>query len=157
MLALAAREEGWQRELFLFDSFQGHPKIASSGAPDGDLVKEFAGTLVASVNDVQCALKAVDAYDPSRVHIIPGWFQDTLRTIPIPAIALLHLDGDWYDSTRFCLETYYDRVVSSGIIQIDDYYYELMHGCRKATDEFLARRSGYSLSQVECALVIQKD
>lgn len=156
MLAVAARKNAWQRQLYLFESFMGHPDTASAEAPDADLVEKYAGTLVASINDVKCALQAVDAYSPNHVHITPGWFQDTLNTIDIPQIAVLHLDGDWYDSTKCCLEAYYDRVVPGGFVQIDDYNYELMHGCKKATEEFFAQRTNYTREYIECALVIRK-
>ena len=54
------------------------------------------------------------------------------------AIAVLHLDGDWYDSVKVCLEHFYDRVSPGGIIQIDDYGH--WQGARKAVDEFMATR-----------------
>ena len=34
---------------------------------------------------------------------------------------LLHLDSDWYESIRVCLENLWDRVSPSGIVQIDDH------------------------------------
>ena len=69
-----------------------------------------------------------------------GWFQ---KTIPqsakeIGALAVLRLDGDWYESTKICLEYLYDLVSENGSIIIDDYYH--WEGCRKAVDEFLASR-----------------
>lgn len=44
----------------------------------------------------------------------------------------------WYESVRACLESLYDKVVSGGIIQFDDYGY--WKGARKAIEEFLAKR-----------------
>jgi hypothetical protein len=54
-------------------------------------------------------------------------------------VSLLHLDGDWYDSTRSVLENLYDQVSSDGFVQIDDYGF--WEGCRKAVDEFEKERS----------------
>jgi O-methyltransferase len=51
---------------------------------------------------------------------------------------LLHIDGDWYESVKVCLDALYDRVVPGGIIQFDDYGY--WKGARKAVDEFMAKR-----------------
>lgn len=68
-----------------------------------------------------------------------GWFQDTIPKCDIDAIALLRIDGDWYDSTKTCLEGLYDRVVSSGIVIIDDF--GRFSGCRKAVVEFFESRN----------------
>jgi hypothetical protein len=80
-------------------------------------------------------------YDPRRLHIHEGWFQERVPSAAsdIREIALLHLDGDWYDSTRVCLEYLYPNVISGGVIVINDYgAYE---GCRRAVDEFRERLS----------------
>ena len=50
---------------------------------------------------------------------------------------ILHLDGDWYESIRFPLETLYPLVSPGGWIVIDDY--GAVHGAARATDEFRAR------------------
>ena len=79
-------------------------------------------------------------YDPKFSHYHKGWFQDTLpKDAPsMGEIALLRLDGDWYASTKICLEFLYDKVIKGGFVIIDDYgTYE---GCRKAVDEFRQAR-----------------
>lgn len=79
-------------------------------------------------------------YPESNVTFHKGWFQDTAfdAAAIIGPIALLRLDGDWYESTKICLEAFYDNVVKGGIVIIDDYLY--YDGCRKAVDEFLESR-----------------
>ena len=47
---------------------------------------------------------------------------------------MLRLDGDWYESTKICLEKLYDKVVVGGVIIIDDYGHWV--GAKNATDEF---------------------
>jgi hypothetical protein len=76
---------------------------------------------------------------------VKGLFQDTLPSSNIGPIALLHIDGDWYESVRVCLEELYGQVSPGGIIQFDDYGY--WQGARKAVDEFLAKRGAASLLQ----------
>lgn len=77
-------------------------------------------------------------YGHEQVFTYKGWFQDTLPTADTGPIAILRLDGDWYASTKECLDHLYDRVVPGGFIVLDDYgCYE---GCRRAVDEFLAAR-----------------
>ena len=75
-----------------------------------------------------------------NVIIVKGWFQDTLilNQIRIGPIALLRIDGDWYESTKVCLECLFDNVANGGYVIIDDYGF--FPGCRKAVDEFLASR-----------------
>ena len=51
--------------------------------------------------------------------------------------ALLRLDGDWYESTKICLEMLFPQTSSGGIVVIDDY--GRWPGCRHAVDEFLSR------------------
>jgi hypothetical protein len=49
-------------------------------------------------------------------------------------IAILRLDTDWYESSKYELEQMYDNVVTGGIIIFDDYYH--WDGQRRATDDF---------------------
>jgi len=64
-----------------------------------------------------------------------GWFHKTFPKTNIEAIALLHVDADFYDSVRLTLETWGPHVSNGGYIQIDDY--SSFTGCRKAVDEYL--------------------
>jgi O-methyltransferase len=154
ILAYVAKQEGWKRDLYLFDSFQGHPISTSPGAPDRDEVAKWAGKLVASEEDVKAALRSVESYVPEHVNIVPGWFQESLSKVNIPQIALLHLDADWYDSILVCLQALYDKVVPGGYLQIDDYYF--YDGCRLAVDQFLSNREPPFMAQVGAALVLHK-
>ena len=55
----------------------------------------------------------------------------------LPAsIAILRLDTDWYESSKYELEQLYSRVVKGGVVIFDDYYH--WDGQRRATDEFFA-------------------
>ena len=51
---------------------------------------------------------------------------------------MLRLDGDWYESTRTCIEALYDQVVEDGFVVVDDY--GAFPGCKTAIDEFFANR-----------------
>ena len=53
--------------------------------------------------------------------LVRGWFKDTLPTLDVDGIAVLRLDGDLYDSTLGSLEALFPRVVSGGLVIIDDY------------------------------------
>ena len=82
--------------------------------------------------------------DPSRLHFYRGWFQDTFPKARIGKIALLHIDADFYDSVKLCLERWFPHVSSGGIIQFDDYDSYL--GCRTAVDQFLSAHPELTLS-----------
>jgi len=72
--------------------------------------------------------------EAKNIHLVRGLFQDTLR-IDEP-VALAHIDGDWYESVRTCLERIAPRLVPGGALVIDDY--DAWSGCRKAVDEYFA-------------------
>ena len=52
-------------------------------------------------------------------------------------IALLHLDLDIYEPTRFVLETLYENISKNGIILLDDYQH--IKGATLAVNEFLKK------------------
>lgn len=155
LMALANLEQGAaRRDIHLFDSFTDicEPDQAVDGERAVREVKAWgkgggtagklapvagfydsmggAGTLAGNKD----LLEKTVGYPAERIHYHVGWFQDTLPKTEIPEIAILRLDGDWYASTKVCLEHLYAKVVPGGFVIIDDYgAYE---GCRKAVDEF---------------------
>jgi hypothetical protein len=80
-------------------------------------------------------------YPENNLHYVVGDVMETLKdktTIP-EKIAILRLDTDWYESSKYELEQMYDNVVTGGLIIFDDYYY--WDGQRRATDEFFLSRN----------------
>lgn len=69
-----------------------------------------------------------------RVHLHKGLFEDTLD--PTWPISLAHIDCDWYEPVRMCLERITPHLSVGGILVLDDYFD--YGGATKATDEFLA-------------------
>jgi O-methyltransferase len=123
-----------ERDVWAFDSFRGLPE---PGELDGDESRAFAGDCVGSVEKV---VQAVERYGTrERLHIREGWFEDTFpEAAPaIDQIAVLHVDGDWYESVRLTLETFYPKVVPGGFVIIDDY--GTWPGAMRATDEYRGR------------------
>jgi hypothetical protein len=79
-------------------------------------------------------------YPKNKLHYVVGDVMETLKdktTIP-EKIAILRLDTDWYESSKYELEQLYDNVVVGGVIIFDDYYH--WDGQRRATDEFFESR-----------------
>ena len=132
--ALAALASSVEREIWLFDSFQGMP-APTGDDPDRTEASRHTGRFSVTPEHV---LDFYAAWGLSqRVRIVPGWFTDTLPCPGVPPIALLHVDADWYDGTKRALEAFYPLVEPGGTIQIDDYGH--WKGCCKATDAFLLR------------------
>jgi O-methyltransferase len=80
-------------------------------------------------------------YQIDKLFFIEGDVMDTLskpENLP-EKIAILRLDTDWYESSKYELEQLYDRVVTGGVIIFDDYYH--WDGQRRATDEFFKNRN----------------
>jgi O-methyltransferase len=131
------------REVWAFDSFEGLPE---AGPRDPDHAHDWVGELVASEEKVREAFSRFAS--PTRLHVVKGWFEDTFpkAAAGIDRVALLHADGDWYDSVRLTLETFEPRVSLGGFVVIDDY--GAWEGARAATHEYLAAR-GIDASLVE--------
>lgn len=76
-----------------------------------------------------------------NVQLVAGLFEDTIH--PVDAIALGHIDGDWYESVKVCLERMWPALSPGGVLVIDDYY--AWSGCRTAVNEWLLTRSDVRL------------
>ncbi len=123
------------RHFWLFDSFQGLPKPTAN---DGALLTD---------NHIQGLFKGNPEYikrlflqlriPSEHLHIIPGWFQQTIPEVRNRKIALLHIDADLYDSIFNVLEQLYDTIVPRGFCVCDDYSWS---GGKKAIDTFLEKR-----------------
>jgi hypothetical protein len=134
--ALMSHQSGGRRDVVLFDSFEGLPRPGErDGATAAANYRE--GWCLGSEEDVRDIFRRLGVHT-DRVQIVKGWFQQTFPVTDVPPIAMLHIDADWYDSVKICLETHFDHVVPGGYIVLDDY--GRWEGCTHATDEFLAAR-----------------
>ena len=136
LMALTLRRLNARRKLWLFDTFEGLPAPTSQD-PDFELADLFTGSCVGTVEEVRGLFQRLQVAED--VAFVKGLFQETLPITPIDNIAVLHIDGDWYESVKTCLDALYDKVVPGGVVQFDDYGY--WAGARKAVDEFLAARA----------------
>lgn len=125
------------RDIWLFDSFEGLPEPTPEDGSKA-LTEYHEGKCLGSVDTVKEILNQLHIPE-NRVHIVKGWFEETFPSVKINEVALLHIDADWYESVKLCLEKFYDSVPPGGFIVLDDYGH--WEGCRRATDEFLKQRS----------------
>lgn len=128
------------RTTWLFDSWEGCPPPGPWDI-DRDGLSAETGQFAGSLARAQHLAYDVLSLPADRMRFVQGWFADTLpkTRAKIGEIALLHIDADWYESVKECLELLYDQVVPGGIVVVDDYGYWL--GCRRAVDEWRAGRA----------------
>jgi O-methyltransferase len=133
--------------LWLFDSFEGLPPPGeldyeeSVTCETGDHIRPLdEGSCLGTLNEVEHLLFDTYRFPRERIALVKGWFEDTIPRVgkEIDGIAVLRIDADWYDSTKICLDHFYDKVTPGGAVIIDDY--ETCHGCKKALDTFLSER-----------------
>lgn len=129
LMSIVDASLGGGRQVHGFDSFAGLPAPKSI---DGHEAQTWTSRLRVDVDQAQENLKVMGAH--AILH--KGFFEDTLRSSrnELGKIAVLRLDGDWYESTMTALDALYDLVSPGGFVIIDDYGH--WKGCKKATDEF---------------------
>ena len=91
--------------------------------------------------------------DGTKIVLHRGLFEDTVWFAPGDQVALAHLDCDWYDPVKLCLERTAEVLSPGGFMILDDYNDYV--GCRKAADQFLAARPRFALLQTTPHAVIQ--
>lgn len=123
----------------LFDSFEGLPPakdIDGAAALKWQENTEAPGFYDNCTAEESFARDAMKLAGNQNYTIYKGWFQDTLSKIDSKAIGILRLDGDWYESTKTCLEKLFPLLVEGGIVIIDDYY--TWDGCSRAVHDYLS-------------------
>lgn len=83
------------------------------------------------------------AVDGRAISLVKGLFEDTVPNTDIGRVAFCHIDCDWYDPVKFCLDEIAPRLAPHGLILLDDYHD--YGGCLRATDEFLNANPGFEL------------
>ncbi|UKD57421.1 TylF/MycF family methyltransferase [Amycolatopsis sp. FU40] len=78
--------------------------------------------------------------DEKRIFLHRGLFEETWPGYTRASVAFAHLDCDWYDPVRFCLNAVLPRLSPGATLILDDYHD--YGGCRTAVDEFLQENSG---------------
>jgi hypothetical protein len=142
LAALALQSAGdTTRHLWLYDTFSGMTEptgkdvdLAGKKARDEWSAKK-ADWCASPLDEVKAAL-ATTGVAPQRLHFVVGKVEETIPKEAPQEIALLRLDTDWYESTKHELLHLWPRLVSGGLLIVDDYGH--WAGARAAVDEFLA-------------------
>jgi O-methyltransferase len=132
-----------ERSLYLFDTFEGLPKV------DKKLDSQFyQGKFASQLVEVKQLLKGYP-----NVFIFKGLFPDTAEPITNKVFSFVNLDVDTYSSTKACLDFFFPRMNKGGMIISHDYYYAA--GVRKAVDEFFSNKEEIvlGLAGTQCLIV----
>lgn len=152
-MAEAVRELGLtEMRLFGFDSFEGLPPTADE--EDSGVWKpgEFSSSL-----DYTCAYLRHHGVDMSRLHLIKGWFSETLTEqmkadYNIRSASVLMIDCDLYSSTCDALAFGMPLLREHGVVLFDDWHSrglsEQNLGERRAFEEYLAQNPEYTVEEM---------
>jgi O-methyltransferase len=142
---------GKNNKIYGFDSFEGMPPITQKDIGKYNKSDPLSGfgkvgdNLSNGIGSVYDTFKSLNL-STINVSLIKGYFNDTLENQSnidgVGDIAILRLDGDWYESVKICLDKLYDKVIEGGIIIIDDYGHFI--GAKLATDEFREKNNIFS-------------
>jgi O-methyltransferase len=112
------------RRLRLFDSFEGLPEITSEIDKRAPHVLSGAwqkgGCKVLGASELRVMVGGV--ISPDRFTLHEGWFADTVKALPPETrFAMVHFDGDLYQSTIDALEPCFSRgFISPGAVFLFD-------------------------------------
>lgn len=148
---LLARLKPTHAQLTLYDVFEMIPPPNENDGPDAharyEVIRNGASpglggdTYYGYVDDLRERVQAnLEAFgvDLTADHVTleRGLFEDTLH--PNRSVAFAHIDCDWYDSVRVCIDRIMPRLSRGGVLVFDDY--NSYSGCRRAVDELMAAR-----------------
>jgi hypothetical protein len=154
---LELMKHGALRDIYMYDTFGGlvEPSEFDYTCKDASLYtmskeevhsiwkskiidEKTNGWCYTPLEKVQARLNST-GYPQTHLHYVVGDVLQTLQEVVPEKIAILRLDTDWYESSKYELEQLFDRVVPGGVVIFDDYYH--WDGHRRATDDFLKSRN----------------
>jgi len=112
--------------IHLFDTFEGMPE---TNEKDNYCWKGMLKT-----PNAENTIAMLDEYKNTTIY--KGRFPETADSIRDLTFSFVHIDVDIYQSTKDCLEFFYPRLFSNGIVVCDDYFFPKTEGARIAVDEY---------------------
>lgn len=150
------------KAVHLFDSFEGLPEAKEIDGKEAVQWQQDVNSPFYYDNcsaEEKFAIKAMAMANCTNYKTYRGWFNETLNGFTGEQIGILRLDGDWYESIMVCLQQLYPKVVSGGIVLLDDYYY--WDGCAKAVHDYLSQSKSpsriYQFNNQKIAYIIKKN
>lgn len=129
-------------------------EVISSGRSRGLGEDEYYGYRADLYEHVTRTFQEFGLEVGESIHLHKGLFEDTLH--PSGAVALAHVDGDWYEPVDLCLRRLEPHLSPGSVVVLDDYFD--YGGCRQAVDEFLTRHSDhYVLERMGTNVALTRD
>lgn len=116
-----------------FDSFEGVGEPNEKDRMRNGRHHWFKGKLSHSLELVSQYMSAF-----SRCSLVKGWIPETFGAYANHRFRMVHIDVDLHDPTRDSLTFFYPRMVSGGIILLDDHGFVNCPGARLAAETFFA-------------------
>lgn len=133
------REEGSDRMLWGFDSFEGFPEPTQADMSKRNPRKgEWSGVSPLNIQQLLRTAGVTEEFVSKKIRLVKGYVEETLQQYDGRPIALLHIDLDLYEGYRVTLERLVPCVSKGGIVMLDEYNKENWPGATKAVNEFLA-------------------
>jgi hypothetical protein len=132
-LGLYLEQHNVKKAIFGFDSFEGFGDNVS-------LIEDTSSETRRLFTDTSYEMvtaKISDLNLSNRITIIKGFFSESTAIVKDRRFCFVHLDCDLYESYKFCLNFFYNRMIPGGIILFDEYNDPPWPGCNRAIDEFL--------------------
>ena len=128
------------RNIWAFDSFEGFPEPTPEDKSERNIRKGEWKSDIKLIQEMLLSSGLARDFLNSRLVLIKGFLEESLKNYRGDTIALLHIDVDLYQSYLSVLNQLYDRVQTGGVIIFDEYVNtnELIKfpGAKKAIDEF---------------------
>lgn len=147
MAALLALKQHY-RTVYLYDTFEGmsEPTQEDKSYKGESATKAFMNkdeyweriACYSTLDEVKKNIRKV-GYPEDKIKFIQGKVENTIPSTIPKKIAVLRLDTDWYESTMHEMIHLFPRLVSGGVIIIDDYGH--WEGCKKAVDEYISKNN----------------
>jgi hypothetical protein len=133
------------RQLHLFDTFEGLPEVSKTR----DSVRFHK-------NQFSCKLEYVKRLLSTypKVSFYKGMFPSTANPVNDRQFSFVHLDVDLYESTKSCLEFFYPRMSKGGVIISHDYLDA--KGVKAAFQEYFENRPEPVLELTDSQCLVMK-
>ena len=120
-----------KKTVHLFDSFEG--------MLEDDKAKDDPQNIChkkGNFSDV--SLESVQGYLDDRPNCVfhKGWFPETAKFLTDEKFCFVHLDMDYYQSTKHGIEIFWPRLNKGGIMVIDDWEWIACPGVKQAIFEY---------------------